>query len=81
MIEEIKSGSGLSFGSGKLRELCKLLPDEGEVLVTAAHFLEICLMCYVNITILFLVNLPHKSNLVLKYVFWLLNAGETAYEF
>ncbi|XP_029302531.1 inverted formin-2-like [Cottoperca gobio] len=30
MIEEIKSGSSLSFGSGKLKELCKLLPDEGE---------------------------------------------------
>lgn len=31
MIEEIKSGSSLCFASGKLRELCKLLPDEGEV--------------------------------------------------
>eukprot|EP00064_Thunnus_orientalis_P000015 superscaffoldBa00000001_g15 len=30
MIEDIKSGSSLSFGSGKLRELCKLLPDDGE---------------------------------------------------
>uniref|UniRef100_UPI0037E7FBFF FH2 domain-containing protein 1-like n=1 Tax=Semicossyphus pulcher TaxID=241346 RepID=UPI0037E7FBFF len=31
MIEDIKSGRGLSFGSGKLRELCKLMPDDGEV--------------------------------------------------
>lgn len=31
MIEDIKSGNGLSFGTGKLRELCKLMPDEGEV--------------------------------------------------
>ncbi|KAJ4935671.1 hypothetical protein JOQ06_017201 [Pogonophryne albipinna] len=30
MIEEIKSGSSLTFGPGKLKELCKLLPDEGE---------------------------------------------------
>lgn len=30
LIEEIKSGSNHSFASGKLRELCKLLPDEGE---------------------------------------------------
>ncbi|TNN75080.1 FH2 domain-containing protein 1 [Liparis tanakae] len=30
MIEDIKSGSSLGFGSGKLKELCKLLPDEGE---------------------------------------------------
>lgn len=35
MVEEIQSGNGLSFGSGKLRELCKLLPDEREVLVAA----------------------------------------------
>lgn len=38
MIEDIKSGRSLSFGCGKLRELCKLLPDEGEVLVSAAIF-------------------------------------------
>lgn len=31
MIEDIKSGNGLSFGTGKLRELCRLLPDDGEV--------------------------------------------------
>ncbi|CAJ1065102.1 FH2 domain-containing protein 1 [Xyrichtys novacula] len=31
MIEDIKSGSNHSFGPGKLRELCKLLPEEGEV--------------------------------------------------
>lgn len=32
MIEDIKSGNGLCFGTGKLQELCKMLPDEGEVL-------------------------------------------------
>lgn len=32
MIEDIKFGIGSSFGSGKLRELCKLLPDDSEVL-------------------------------------------------
>uniref|UniRef100_A0A3P9KVP7 FH2 domain-containing protein 1 n=1 Tax=Oryzias latipes TaxID=8090 RepID=A0A3P9KVP7_ORYLA len=31
MIYDIKSGNGHSFGFGKLRELCKLLPDDGEV--------------------------------------------------
>ena len=31
MVEDIKSGSHLSFGCGKLRELCKLLPEEEEV--------------------------------------------------
>lgn len=33
MIEEIKSGNNLCFGSGKLRELCKMLPDEVEVFI------------------------------------------------
>ncbi|TMS07531.1 FH2 domain-containing protein 1 [Larimichthys crocea] len=31
MIEDIKSGSSLNFASGKLKELCKLLPDKEEV--------------------------------------------------
>lgn len=37
MIEDIKLGIGHSFASGKLKELCKLLPEDGEVLVTVAH--------------------------------------------
>ncbi|KAM6933335.1 FH2 domain-containing protein 1-like [Xenentodon cancila] len=31
MIADIKLGRGLGFGSGKLRELCRLLPEEGEI--------------------------------------------------
>lgn len=49
MIEEIRSGNGLGFASGKLRELCKLLPDEGEVLVTAAYIFLTCLLCSINL--------------------------------
>ncbi|MEQ2157972.1 hypothetical protein GOODEAATRI_007327 [Goodea atripinnis] len=30
LIQDIQSGNGLSFGTGKLREMCKLLPDEAE---------------------------------------------------
>lgn len=37
MIEDIKLGNGLSFASGKLRELCKLLPEDVEVLMTHTH--------------------------------------------
>lgn len=37
MIEDIKLGIGRSFGSGKLRELCKLLPEDGEVCLTVAY--------------------------------------------
>lgn len=31
LIQDIQSGNGLSFGTGKVQELCKLLPDEGEM--------------------------------------------------
>lgn len=69
MIENIKLGKGLSFGSGKLRELCKLLPDEGEVEQ----------MFYVTLTSLFTVSLRHTENLIWSF-FWL-HAGEAARRF
>lgn len=31
MIEDLTNGKGEGFGSGKLKEMCKLLPDDGEV--------------------------------------------------
>jgi hypothetical protein len=31
MIADISSGTSTGFGTGKLRELCKMLPEEGEV--------------------------------------------------
>lgn len=48
MIEDIKSGNGLSFALGKLRELCKLLPEDGEVLVTVVH-----IYMYFNVFLVF----------------------------
>lgn len=45
MIEEIKSGNSRSFAAGKLRELCKLLPEEDEVLLRIlfnVHCLCVC---------------------------------------
>lgn len=63
MIEEIKSGRSLSFGSEKLRELCKMLPDEGEVLTSAAPFL---LKCYVTFktswVIIYIIIILHHKN-------------------
>lgn len=41
MVEQIKSGSSLSFGSEKLRELCKLVPDDVEVCLSAAHLVPV----------------------------------------
>lgn len=57
LIDLIKSGSSRSFGSEKLRELCKLLPEEGEVQYrtccpSAARFFLTCcefrLFCWVQ---------------------------------
>ena len=31
VLEDIRQGNWLRFGAGKLKELCKLLPEEGEV--------------------------------------------------
>jgi len=36
IVEDIRQGNWLRFGTGKLKELCKLLPEESEV--TAAPF-------------------------------------------
>lgn len=52
MIEDIKSGNGLSFALGKLRELCKLLPEDGEVLVTVVH-----IYMYFNVFLFFFVKI------------------------
>lgn len=43
MIKDIKSGIGHSFASGKLRELCKLLPEDGEVRVLVTLVYMHCL--------------------------------------
>lgn len=68
MIEDIKSGSSLNFASGKLKELCKLLPDKEEVLVTAAYSFFMWLMCSVNHKTVVVVILPIIWNLVLIFV-------------
>jgi hypothetical protein len=31
IVDDVRRGNWLRFGAGKLKELCKLLPDEGEV--------------------------------------------------
>lgn len=34
IVEDIRQGNWLKFGNGKLKELCKLLPEESEVTET-----------------------------------------------
>lgn len=58
MIKDIKSGSNLSFASGKLRELSKMLPDEGEVLVAAASIFQ----CFLT-TALLVISSKDESGL------------------
>ncbi|XP_040902590.1 FH2 domain-containing protein 1 isoform X2 [Toxotes jaculatrix] len=74
MIEEIKSGSSLSFGYGKLRELCKLLPDEGEVKQLVGFKGDHSALPEADLFMLMLVKTPsyeeRLSSLVLKEDFF-----------
>ena len=38
MVEEISRGGRDGFGRGKLQELCKLLPEEDEVMAVTLFF-------------------------------------------
>lgn len=57
MIEDIKSGNGLSFALGKLRELCKLLPEDVEVLVTVVH-----IYMYFNVIVFYFFGKKFKNS-------------------
>nr|XP_020468771.1 protein diaphanous homolog 3-like isoform X2 [Monopterus albus] len=58
MIEQIKSGSVHSFGSGKLRELYKLLPDEGELKQLASFKGDHSALPEADLFMLLLVRIP-----------------------
>lgn len=70
MIEEIKSGSSLTFGPGKLKELCKLLPDEGEKKQLVGFKGDPSALPDADLLMLMLVKIPsyeeRLSSLVLK---------------
>ncbi|XP_077956318.1 uncharacterized protein LOC120827417 isoform X4 [Gasterosteus aculeatus] len=74
MIEEIKSGSSRSFASGKLRELCKLLPDEGEEKQLVSFKGDHSALPEADLFMLMLVQIPsyeeRLSSLVLKEEFF-----------
>ncbi|XP_039987583.1 FH2 domain-containing protein 1-like [Xiphias gladius] len=74
MIEEIKSGSSLGFGAGKLRELCKLLPDEGEMKQLVSFKGVQSALPEADLFMLMLVKIPsyeeRLSGLVLKEEFF-----------
>ncbi|KAK1900284.1 FH2 domain containing protein 1 [Dissostichus eleginoides] len=70
MIEEIKLGSSLTFGPGKLKELCKLLPDEGEKKQLVGFKGDPSALPDADLLMLMLVKIPsyeeRLSSLVLK---------------
>ncbi|XP_070685272.1 FH2 domain-containing protein 1-like [Pempheris klunzingeri] len=74
MIKDIKSGSGLTFAPGKLRELCKLLPDEGEQKQLASFKSDHSALPEADLFMLMLVKIPSYEerlrSLVLKEEFF-----------
>ncbi|CAK6968915.1 FH2 domain-containing protein 1 [Scomber scombrus] len=74
MIEEVKSGNALSFGSGKLRELCKMLPDDGEMKQLLSFKGDQSALPDADLFMLMLVKIPsyevRVSSLVLKEEFF-----------
>nr|XP_057936021.1 FH2 domain-containing protein 1-like [Doryrhamphus excisus]XP_057936022.1 FH2 domain-containing protein 1-like [Doryrhamphus excisus] len=74
LIEDIRAGSGLAFGYGKLRELCKLLPDEGEVKQLLKFEGDQSALPDADLFMLMLVQIPsyeeRLSSLVLKEEFF-----------
>ncbi|XP_059187509.1 inverted formin-2-like [Centropristis striata] len=74
MIEGIISGNNVSFGPGKLRELCKLLPDEGEEKQLIGFKGDQSALPEADLFMLMLVRIPsykeRLSSLVLKEEFF-----------
>ncbi|XP_041849784.1 FH2 domain-containing protein 1 [Melanotaenia boesemani] len=74
MIKDIKTGRGLHFGSGKLRELCRLLPDEGEVKQLLSFKGDLSALPEADLFMLLLVKIPSYEErltcLVLKEEFF-----------
>ncbi|XP_057695955.1 FH2 domain-containing protein 1 [Corythoichthys intestinalis] len=74
MIKEIKAGNGLAFPPGKLRELCKLLPDDGELKNLLKFNGDQSALPDADLFMLMLVQIPgykeRLSSLVLKEEFF-----------
>ncbi|RVE65031.1 hypothetical protein OJAV_G00132220 [Oryzias javanicus] len=74
LIEDIKSGRGDSFGFGKLQELCKMLPDDGEVKELLKFKGDPSALCEADLFMLMLVKTPSYEErlncLVLKEEFF-----------
>ncbi|KAG7471217.1 hypothetical protein MATL_G00122040 [Megalops atlanticus] len=58
MVEDIRLGNGEPFGTGKLKELCKLLPEEGEVKQLLAFKGDQSLLSEADLFMVLLVKVP-----------------------
>ncbi|XP_064208738.1 FH2 domain containing 3 [Anguilla rostrata] len=58
MVEDIQQGNWLKFGTGKLRELSKHLPEEGEVKKLLAFRGDLCRLCEADLFMVLLVKVP-----------------------
>ncbi|XP_067084712.1 FH2 domain containing 3 [Osmerus mordax] len=58
VLEDIRQGNWLRFGAGKLKELCKLLPEEGEIKQLLAFRGDVSLLPEADHFMVQLVRLP-----------------------
>ncbi|XP_019897233.2 inverted formin-2 [Esox lucius] len=74
LIEDISSGNGLKFGTGKLKELCKLLPEKEEVKELLGFTGNQSALPEADLFMLLLIKVPsyeeRLKNLVLKEEFF-----------
>ncbi|KAI1893605.1 hypothetical protein AGOR_G00125440 [Albula goreensis] len=74
MVEDIHQGNGAPFGTGKLKELCKLLPEDGEVKQLLAFSGDLSLLSEADLFMVLLVRVPsyeeRLKSLVLKEEFF-----------
>ncbi|XP_061105452.1 FH2 domain containing 3 [Conger conger] len=58
MVQDIRQGSWAKFGTGKLRELSKHLPEDGEVKQLLLFRGDLCSLCEVDLFMVLLVQVP-----------------------
>ncbi|XP_042167170.1 FH2 domain-containing protein 1-like [Oncorhynchus tshawytscha] len=58
IVDDVRRGNWLRFGAGKLKELCKLLPDEGEVKKLRSFSGDLTQLCEPDLFMVLLVKVP-----------------------
>nr|XP_029511166.1 FH2 domain-containing protein 1-like [Oncorhynchus nerka] len=58
IVDDVRRGNWLRFGAGKLKELCKLLPEEGEVKKLRSFSGDLTQLCEPDLFMVLLVKVP-----------------------